>query len=305
MNNIINERYAPVNDRHIWVELTNKCNLSCVHCYNSSSPTADESLLSLDDYFHVINSARDADCNSVQFIGGEPTTSPHLIPLLRGAKDIGFGSIEVFTNLYSIRDEIISTIVEAGARVATSFYSYDEVTHDRITGKFGSYDKVSANIVRLLELGLDVRVGFIEMSVNQDHYEMTVEYLHTLGVNNIGMDKIRGFGRAKEPDVNDDLSELCGKCGGSNICVSWDGSITPCIMSKSWPIGNIKDISLPDALSSATLLAFRDKLSERPVVRADCNPECAPNCTPTCSPRCGPSCSPCFPYGRCRPAVFG
>jgi hypothetical protein len=52
----------------LWLELTNGCNLKCVHCCTeSSTQTGDRDLLTTDDYLSVMNQAYGwtaAGCNS-------------------------------------------------------------------------------------------------------------------------------------------------------------------------------------------------------------------------------------------------
>src|SRR5437867_1446863 len=63
----------------LWLELTNRCNLQCVHCYAESSPfTGDDDLLAPGDYHDILANAAELGCKQVQFIGGEPTLNRQL-----------------------------------------------------------------------------------------------------------------------------------------------------------------------------------------------------------------------------------
>ena len=60
--------------RHIdyaWIELTNQCNLRCVHCYNETEHRVKKQL-SYDDFVHVVDELVRIGVKSVQLIGGEP-----------------------------------------------------------------------------------------------------------------------------------------------------------------------------------------------------------------------------------------
>jgi uncharacterized radical SAM superfamily Fe-S cluster-containing enzyme len=65
----------------LWLELTNRCNLRCVHCYADSGPHGYKlDRLVADDYRRLIDEARELGCDQVQFIGGEPTLDkPRLV----------------------------------------------------------------------------------------------------------------------------------------------------------------------------------------------------------------------------------
>src|SRR3989344_416780 len=57
----------------MWLEVTNKCNLKCVHCYNDNLDKHSyfESRDN-DNRMHVIEDAYNLGCRKIQFIGGEP-----------------------------------------------------------------------------------------------------------------------------------------------------------------------------------------------------------------------------------------
>ena len=57
----------------IWLELTSKCNLSCIHCYAYAEESANRNLqLTTEDWKKIIRKAYDMECKKIQFIGGEP-----------------------------------------------------------------------------------------------------------------------------------------------------------------------------------------------------------------------------------------
>ena len=88
----------------LWVELTSRCNLQCVHCYAESSPNPEKrDVLVAEDYFIILDSAASLGCRKVQFIGGEPTLVKELPDLIIHAKKRGFEFVEVFTNVRWLR----------------------------------------------------------------------------------------------------------------------------------------------------------------------------------------------------------
>ena len=57
----------------LWLELTNRCNLRCGHCYTDSHPgSGHRDRLTTEDLESVLRQAYALGCRSVQFIGGEP-----------------------------------------------------------------------------------------------------------------------------------------------------------------------------------------------------------------------------------------
>src|SRR5262245_57235125 len=89
----------------LWLELTNRCNLRCVHCYTDSHPHSGyRDKLTAHDYESVMDQAFSLGCRKIQFIGGEPQLNPDFSMLLRSTKEIGFEFVEVFSNLTRLDD---------------------------------------------------------------------------------------------------------------------------------------------------------------------------------------------------------
>src|ERR1700688_791750 len=186
----------------VWLELTNRCNLFCVHCYAESSPYSGErDILSEEDYIGLIQQIRALGCPSLQFIGGEPTLNRSLPRLIQEAATCGFTFIGVFTNLVSLPDSLLRTFTDFNIAVATSFYSHNAQTHDAITTHKGSFDRTVANMKRICDTGLRLRAGIIVMDQNKDDLEETWRFLESIGVHNIGTDHVRNVGRANESNA--------------------------------------------------------------------------------------------------------
>jgi sulfatase maturation enzyme AslB (radical SAM superfamily) len=296
----------------LWVELTNQCNLQCSHCYAESGPnTFTRNALSSAQYRQVILDAYENGCREIQFIGGEPTLNPDLPALIQLCAALGYSLIEVFTNLTRLSDELVACFKQNGVHVATSVYASSAEIHDSITQLAGSFSHTVRNIRRLSAAGIPIRAGIIEMRENTAQTEATARFLTGLGVQKIGTDRVRQFGRGGT-SAQGDLGELCGQCADSILCVGSDGKVSPCIMSKLWSVGSLLDTSLNELLTSANLMRIRGQIHDGTIQRrkhgsqadihAICDPKtCGPysTCTPTTGPGpCGPSgCTPCFPKG--------
>ena len=289
----------------LWLELTNRCNLQCTHCYSESTPySGTQDLLTEDEYKALLSDARTLGCRQVQFIGGEPTLNKNLPQLIRFASHLAYEFIEVFTNLLTLEGALITTLQECGTCIATSFYSSRRPVHDQITRGIGSFDKTVANIRRVLSAGIPLRVGVIEMPANAGEFERTTAFLRTLGVTSIGLDHVRAFGRA-QPGNSCSMSDLCGKCAGNILAVGPDGVVAPCIMSKRWALGSALTDRLTNIVRSDRTAAIRNEIASATGANmTDCYPQCGPQ-SPSCTPECNPSaqCVPCAPNGghKCQP----
>lgn len=188
----------------LWLELTNQCNLQCSHCYAESGPHAGhEDTLVRSQYEALLTEAWQIGCRRVQFIGGEPTLNHDLGDLIRFAADIGYEFVEVFTNLTRLPVELLACFARHHVHVATSVYASRSGTHDLITRVDGSFSKTIRNLRLLVEAGIPVRAGVIEMDENVGQFEQTAEFLRSIGVQNVGRDRLRQFGRGNSTSTTD------------------------------------------------------------------------------------------------------
>jgi MoaA/NifB/PqqE/SkfB family radical SAM enzyme len=241
----------------------------------------------------------------VQFIGGEPTAHPALPRLIAHARQLGL-RVEVFSNLFSIRDHVWQALTEPGVSLATSYYSSGSELHDQITHRAGSYGRTRANIAEAVRRGIPLRVGLIRLSEDQD-IDAAMEELVSIGVHRdaIRVDDQRGVGRGRGSAACTTEDELCGKCAGGVLAIMPDGTVQPCVFSRDarFEVGNITADNLTSVLGGERLHRMREDLTsafvQRGLIGADCPPA-----EPTGPESCGPACSPsCMPIGNCTPIV--
>jgi MoaA/NifB/PqqE/SkfB family radical SAM enzyme len=290
----------------LWLEITGKCNLLCSHCYAESGPELDlYGSMTYGDWTRVIDEAAELGCRSVQFIGGEPTMHPRLNDLVDHANRRGFEFIEVFTNATRLGKELVGCFQRSGVHVATSFYSDDPVVHEHVTQGKGSWQRTVRGIKTLLAAGLPIRVGVIETDRNVGHGPRAIEFLKTLGVQEVRVDRERGVGRGTLVRLGDEgerYEELCGQCWKGKLCVTSSGDVFPCVFSRATPLGDVKS-GLLGILQTAMLTDFRQKVHAMHERGLMCGPGCDPgDCPPAapCQPsQCPPEC-PCSP-SQCGP----
>lgn len=309
----------------IWLELTARCNLHCIHCYADSHPGLPlEDGMTRTHWERVLSEARDMGCEGVQFIGGEVLLVPYLDDLIRHARNLGFSFVEVFTNATLLDDATVEFFRSEGVHVATSFYCHEPEIHEQVTKRPGSWGKTLSAIDRLQQRGVSLRVGVIEMEVNRPYVADTVGFLRERGVAHVGIDHARSVGRGVSlSSTPSSLSELCGQCGNRRVCITSSGEVFPCIMSRAFPIGSVLNANLRAAISYDALSQFRRDLTaakrtEQTEITAACTPDCWPH--GGCSPHdiCVPhkkradhelepagvtdGCTPdCWPHGGCAP----
>lgn len=125
---------------HIIIELTNRCNLHCQHCFSGRHGGRDD--LPLDMIRGVLAEAKAIGFDRLSFTGGDPTVSRHFLEVVRltceagyrfGFNTNGWNFTTMYTKLLPYR---------AGLDVITfSLDGASEATHDRLRGR-GSFRRV-------------------------------------------------------------------------------------------------------------------------------------------------------------------
>ena len=285
----------------LWLELTNRCNLQCIHCYTESGPhTGGGDILTPENYEDLMSEAHELGCKKIQFIGGEPQLNPQFKRLLRFSTEVGFDFIEVFSNLTKLDEETLEISVENGVHFATSVYSDDPAAHDRITTVPGSHRRTIGNLRRLVDRGVPARAAIISMDNDGEATERTGQFLRGLGASVGGnrSTEVREFGRGQEVvGKSESMDRLCGHCWNGNLAVAPDGKAMPCVMARQWPVGNVLENSLGDILNGDALRATRRQIYERAWMQTACEPFCMQSCGPDLSCPCNPllcqqSCAP-------------
>lgn len=288
---------------HLWLELTGRCNLECVHCYSDSGPSAElRGVMTTPKWIELMNDAADQGCRSVQLIGGEPMAHPDFDRILEHAAKT-FDKIEVFTNATMLTPAKIAQIKAAGATVATSIYSDTAAIHDAVTLRKGSFARTIANIKNAVAAGVPVRAGIIRTDKNDaQDFDQVIRFLKGIDIENVGLDGTRSVGRgfANDNRIGSNPAEaMCGKCFDGSLCATFNGKLHPCIMSKFIDLGPVGD-------GVQQALAHKDQAEAefggRYGIQANSNPnDCLPRtcfpqgeqCLPVnCVPHCGPRCVP-------------
>jgi len=153
----------------VQIEITNRCNERCVHCYIPHQYKTTDIEPGL--FYSILEQCHDMDIINLSLSGGELMLHKHFLDFLRKTKEYDF-SIGILSNLTLLNDDIISEIKSARlTNVQTSLYSMNPQTHDAITKLPGSFHKTSENILRLVENDVPVNIACPIMKQNKNHYK--------------------------------------------------------------------------------------------------------------------------------------
>ena len=190
------------------IDLTNRCNMMCNPCFMDANQVGYVHELEWDDVKKLLDDAvsiRPRRQLSVQYSGGEPTLSPHFLPAIRYAREIGYFSVQCATNgIRFAQDEgFAKAAKEAGLRFA--YLQFDGVGNDHNQHrKVGNlYDVKLRAIENLHKHGIDVTlVTTVINGVNNDQVGDIIKFAleHIDKINTVAFQPISFTGRDEDID---------------------------------------------------------------------------------------------------------
>ncbi|MEU5476683.1 radical SAM protein [Streptomyces mirabilis] len=276
------------------LEITRRCQLTCAaHCYAEAGPTQGHGTMTGDDWKRVISEAAALGVKKVQLIGGEPTLHPAFAELVEHALSLGL-RVQVYSNLYRVRPEHWDLFTRPGITLATSYYADTDEGHDTVTGRTGSHAATRANLIEAHQRGIRVQVGIVDVLDGQRVDQARAE-LEALGITDVHTDRVRGVGNAITGSGLPSTSALCGRCAHGIAAILSDGTVTPCVLGRFLPAGQVQDTALKHVFTSPQ---WQQVAASIPAGRLDpCGPDCGPNDDSqggggTCNPADGATPSP-------------
>ncbi|MEM4717577.1 MAG: radical SAM protein [Desulfurococcaceae archaeon] len=175
----------------IAIEVSTRCNLSCLHCFRFASRTIRHMDMDLETYIKMIDNAVDSGVKRIVFTGwGEPTINPYILEMLEYAKR---KNLYVILNTNGILlNELSKDIVKLGVdEVYVSIDTVDIETYQKIR-RYGELSKVSSGLTALNELKKMNDSGkpivnsiFTINKLNIDRIDSIIKYSVDFGIQNI------------------------------------------------------------------------------------------------------------------------
>jgi len=271
----------------LWLlaELTYRCPLHCVFCYNPVDFARDETELSTADWLRVLGEARALGAVQCGFSGGEPLQRDDLEILVAEARRLGYYT-NLLTSGIGLNEERIARLKQAGLdHIQLSFQDSTREVNDFLssTRTFDLKRKAAAlikahgypmvmncvihrmnidHIDRIIELAVELDAEYLELAntqfyslahINRDHLLPTREQLqHAEAATNRWREKIGA--RMKiffvVPDYYETRPKKCmNGWGNVFLTIIPDGTALPCHTARMLPgleFPNVRDMSVRD-----------------------------------------------------------
>jgi radical SAM protein with 4Fe4S-binding SPASM domain len=174
---------------NVQIEITDKCNLFCPHCYHfDNSDGREKSSLDLDDgsVMNIAEKLIEAKVLGVILTGGEPTLRKNLMIALVSRFKQSNMYVSANTNLIAMTDHFLGELL--GARIdgfLVSCPSSDPFSYNRATGG-GKYQKFEDNLRILIASDAHFSINMVVNGNNLDQIRTTASRMAELGVKNFG-----------------------------------------------------------------------------------------------------------------------
>lgn len=280
-NRLISEDFAPReyllnNDKNkmnlemAWLEITQACNMKCVHCYEGEVHKSSAETLNLCQWKDVVDQLARQKINRLIIIGGEPCVHRNILDIIEYASKYDF-KIVLFTNASLIDECLFDCIVTHKINVKVSVYGGNATVHEKVTKSPGSFEKLKNTVERLVQRGISVEAAVILMRENQDDLENILALINALGMKYSRYDVIRqvyGGTQNEHIPTNNKLidkvsltkpnfritKEQFGEsqrntCWYGKIVVTENGNVFPCEFERNIVYGNVKESTIEDILN--------------------------------------------------------
>lgn len=161
------------------IELTDACNLRCVHCYRGRPQ---QSYWNLSTAKQLLQQLRAMGTMHVTITGGEPFTHPDCLKILDMIGEMGF-VLSIQTNA-TMDVEYLTEYVKLYPikAVSISLYSISSDTHDRITMIPGSLKQTLKSVEFLVKKNVPISINCPVMTLNVSDMEQLQGYCDKMGI---------------------------------------------------------------------------------------------------------------------------
>ena len=185
----------------IQLDITNNCNLNCVHCYHLNN--SNDGSLDLGNWIEILDEYQKLlDLlglkPSIAISGGEPLTCTFLFDLIREIRQRWpLAMIVVLTNGTLLNLEIIQAFKYNDVSIQVSLDGADSSSHDKVRGN-GTFEKSTDNIRLAVKEGLMVYILTVLSKRTSKDIELLFDLAKELNVVALNFTRLVPQGKAYE-----------------------------------------------------------------------------------------------------------
>ncbi|MBP1908805.1 12,18-didecarboxysiroheme deacetylase [Methanolobus bombayensis] len=187
----------------VW-NVTQRCNLRCVHCYAHSKDIEYKNELTTEEGMALIDDLADFGCPVILFSGGEPLMRKDLPELAGYARSKGIRAV-ISTNGTLITEEVAKKLKDIGLSYVGISLDGMKETNDRFRGQEGSFEKAIQGVHNCQKEGIKVGLRFTINRHNVQDIPAIFDLLDKENIPRICFYHLVYSGRGSEM-INEDLS---------------------------------------------------------------------------------------------------
>ena len=180
----------------VW-NITNRCNLNCLHCHQSSTLSPSERELTTHEALQIVDKLSDAGLSILTFSGGEPLVRNDIYDLIKRATENGI-YCTVASNGILMKQGTVEKLSKVGIkRVEIGLDGAKEETHDFLRNKRGSFKATVKGIQNCVKYG-----DFEEIAITSTLYKSNVneipkivDFAESLGATRFYLNRLIPAGR--------------------------------------------------------------------------------------------------------------
>jgi radical SAM protein with 4Fe4S-binding SPASM domain len=170
--------------QHLDVELTERCNNDCIHCYINLPEEDDRALAqeqSTEALLAILREAAELGALSVRFTGGEPLLRPDFSELYLAARRLGL-RVLLFTNGRLITEELADLFARVPPLepIELTVYGMHRHSYEAVTRSPGSYGESRRGLQRLLDHRVPLTLKWVSLPPNRTESGEFLSWARTL-----------------------------------------------------------------------------------------------------------------------------
>ena len=190
--------------KSLFLHLTNRCNLSCKHCYVYEA--GDNGEMDTKTIFSLIDQLAYQGGSAITISGGEPLLRKDIREIFSHAGEKL--SVRLLTNGLLMDKSIVQEMARLGMHVQVSLDGSNALIHDQIRGK-GTFSRLMEDIRLLKENGLKDRLNLCTtiMKHNLNNVQQIIELANELSIKYVRFLPLRRVGKARQlwNEINADV----------------------------------------------------------------------------------------------------
>lgn len=180
----------------VYLDITNKCPNSCLHCYADSMFSCEKEL-SLEELTDLVQQMAREGIYNLVISGGEPFTRTDLFDFLWICKDNRIDTVVITSGVLLYRAKV-ETLRDTKTHLRISLDGVSESTHDYVRG-IGAF-KGFIETVKLVKQAKfdDVSVHFTLNRMNLKELLLLPSFLNEIGIREVTLSTIKPTGRTRQ-----------------------------------------------------------------------------------------------------------